>query len=83
MDVTGRTKSMFFFLVLPISPRYSEVLLLIFLFAPISLWHSEVPMLTILLLREDLIGWVRVDFGSREALGCFAQGVVKEPHRYY
>ena len=55
MVVTGGTNLMFFFLVLPISPRYSEV-----------------PILKILLIREDLIGWVHMDFGSCEALGCFS-----------
>jgi len=53
-----------------------------FLFFPIFSRRSEVPILTILLVREDLIAWVHVNFGSCEALGCFAQGVVKERHRH-
>ena len=54
-----------------------------FLVLPISLRYSGVSMLTILLIREDLIGWVHMNFGSCEALGCFAQGVVKERHCHY
>jgi len=43
-----------------------------FLSFPIPSSRSEFPILTMLLIREDLVGWVYMDFGSCEALACFA-----------